>query len=167
MKNPSADAILGAGVMCIAGGTVFFLSSAGVATLDWKPEVWAAWVQAMGSIPAIVGAFALARQQERASERIRQRDRLDEYLLGLNSSLEAIRDAIGAFRGDVGDVTVEWKSRHFHGSSHRVGPHLSRAQLDARDEIEARGIPFEPNTDDLTEYTRLRLRLVEIEGELT
>lgn len=36
----------------------FYLSWAG-----WKPEVWAAWVQAVGSVAAIIAAYWIARWQ--------------------------------------------------------------------------------------------------------
>lgn len=37
----------------------FYLDFAG-----WKPEVWAAWVQAIGSVAAILAAYILARRAE-------------------------------------------------------------------------------------------------------
>lgn len=40
-------------------------------------SAWAAWVQAVGSIAAIIGAFAIAKKQAAESDRLRAKERFD------------------------------------------------------------------------------------------
>ncbi|WP_033471261.1 hypothetical protein [Bordetella bronchiseptica] len=66
---------------------------------------WASWVQAIGSIGAIVGAFQIALTQARESDRVRKKqdeiDRLDRSNLGTAIAIDAasaVRDSSDALK---------------------------------------------------------------------
>lgn len=64
-------------LLCACGVIVVLLATALLVFglfPEMKSEVWAAWVQAFGSIAAIIGAFLLARSQQRAADRTRRLD---------------------------------------------------------------------------------------------
>ena len=65
MRSLDGEAVLGAGLTFIAGSGIFFILRSWSGTLEWKPEVWASWVQAVGSIAAIFGSAWIARYSAR------------------------------------------------------------------------------------------------------
>ncbi len=119
-------------VKCLCVGFVLFISLAGVffATVDHaalsevKASDWAAWVQAIGSILAIVGAFAVAtyqgRAQRKGEEARRAEDRLhvaenlrslaaaaittSGYVVGLLDTREKVHEAAS---GHFSNVSIE------------------------------------------------------------
>src|SRR5262245_45958178 len=61
----------------------------------WNRSDVAAWVQAIGSILAIIAAFLVAARQERTAEAVRQRDRNDAALQALTLCEGAMRRVHG------------------------------------------------------------------------
>ena len=73
MNTPSSDMVLGAGLTWLAGSVVFFLWRGIGPALTMTTEAWAAWVQAVGSVGAILVAIGLSRH-DRAEKRRLARD---------------------------------------------------------------------------------------------
>lgn len=91
------------------------------------PSDWAAWVQAVGSIAAIIGSFRIARRQhehERAADRERRRDEmqgaLDEQLrartLAVRNVVQVATHALDTVRLGVAHVRASqgrWEADAF------------------------------------------------------
>jgi hypothetical protein len=112
MKSPNGDAVLGAGLTCIVGGVVFFLWRGIGPALEMHASDWAAWVQAIFSIVAIVAAIAIASRQERHSEMVRATERAESNRLRADEARRSERRALALARQAVRQARVAADTMH-------------------------------------------------------
>jgi hypothetical protein len=96
--------VLGTVVLCVA---ILLVVLVAVLIISWSPTLWsekaAAWVQAIGSISAIIGAVLLANWQHRSAEIAKLEQLRDERV----EALQALHEIIVHARHGITTVTFE------------------------------------------------------------
>lgn len=141
MKNWKSVLIVLSGILTVLLISILGATSAGHAA--YKADVMAAWVQAVGSIAAILGAFALARLQIRNDlDRYDSQDRMSQLREGKLAEIVA-RDAYEAIRDHAKYINSYNAAHEFDHRTDR----LEEARMSLRT-LYARSIPA-PILEDL------------------
>ncbi|MBR8037890.1 hypothetical protein KDW40_07970 [Burkholderia cenocepacia] len=97
--------------------------------LPGSSSEWASWVQAIGSIGAIIGAYFFGKWQAHAAEEQASRAR-EDVLKGKQLAARTVADAafneVKAASKAIGDSYLMWGAFHFH-----YRPGVFSAQIDA------------------------------------
>jgi type VI protein secretion system component VasK len=103
--------------LAVLGSVISWLFGRLLPRPKWPPEVWAAWVQAVGSVGAIVAAFMVARCQEQLAAKERHRTAIAEQ----ERVLQACQHAGAELRVTLERLHEEAKRRRGEEAKRRRG----------------------------------------------